>query len=125
MKETKKNKKIQKNPKKIFNKSKNPKIPKNLKKSKKIKKKIQKNSKNPKKIQKIQKVHKKPQKYKNCQKWSTNPKVPKKKCYSHSFPILGGRDSTRALQFTLFQNPGGGSPECDEGQTEILVSNIG
>ena len=31
----------------------------------------------------------------------------KKKCYPLSFPILGGRDSTRALQSTPFQNPGG------------------
>ena len=30
-----------------------------------------------------------------------------KKCYPLSFPILGGRNSTRALQSTLFQNPGG------------------
>ena len=32
----------------------------------------------------------------------------KKKCYPFSFPILGGRDSTRALQSTPFQNPRGG-----------------
>ena len=30
-----------------------------------------------------------------------------KKCYPLSFSILGGRDSTRALQYTPFQNPGG------------------
>ena len=35
-----------------------------------------------------------------------------KKCFPLSFPILGGCDSTRALQFSLFQNPGG-SPERD------------
>ena len=29
-----------------------------------------------------------------------------KKCYSLSFPLLGGRDLTRALQSTPFQNPG-------------------
>ena len=32
---------------------------------------------------------------------------PKKKCYPLSFPILGGRDSTRALQSSPFKNPGG------------------
>ena len=31
-------------------------------------------------------------------------------CYSLSFPIWGGRDSTRALQSSPFQNPGGGGP---------------
>ena len=30
------------------------------------------------------------------------------KCYPLSFPILGGRYSTRALQSSPFQNPGGG-----------------
>ena len=30
-----------------------------------------------------------------------------KKCYPLSLPILGGRDSTRALQSSPFQNPGG------------------
>ena len=30
-----------------------------------------------------------------------------KKCYPLSFPILGGRDLTRALQSSPFQNPGG------------------
>ena len=30
-----------------------------------------------------------------------------KKCNPFSFPILGGRDSTRALQSIPFQNPGG------------------
>ena len=34
-------------------------------------------------------------------------KKKKKKCYPLSFPILRGRDSTRALQSTPFQNPGG------------------
>ena len=29
-----------------------------------------------------------------------------KKCFPFSFPILGGRDSTTALQSTQFQNPG-------------------
>ena len=31
----------------------------------------------------------------------------KKQCYPLSFPILGGSDSTRALQSTPFQNQGG------------------
>ena len=31
----------------------------------------------------------------------------KLKCYPLSFSILGGRDSTRALQSTPFQNTGG------------------
>ena len=31
----------------------------------------------------------------------------KKKCYTFSFPKLGGQDLTRALQSTPFQNPGG------------------
>ena len=35
----------------------------------------------------------------------------KKRGYSLSFPLYGGCDSTRALQSTRFQNPGGGSPE--------------
>ena len=51
-----------------------------------------------------------------------------KKFSAISFTILGGRDSTRALQSSPFHNPGEGSPEPDEGgvqRTEILVSNIG
>ena len=54
-------------------------------------------------------------------------KKKKKKSYPLSFPILGGRNSTRALQSSPLQNPWG-YPERDikEGQTEeILVSNIG
>jgi hypothetical protein len=35
------------------------------------------------------------------------PKKERKKCYPLGFPILGGRDSTRALQSSPFQNPGG------------------
>ena len=39
-----------------------------------------------------------------------------KKCYLQSFPIFGGQDSTRALQSSPFQNPGGGgSPEPEGG----------
>ena len=39
----------------------------------------------------------------------------KKKLYTLSFPILGGRNSTKALQYSPFQNPGGGGgyPERD------------
>ena len=49
-----------------------------------------------------------------------------KKCYSLSFPILGGCDLTRALQSTPFQNPEGEVWvwRKDE-RTEILVSNFG
>ena len=79
-----------------------------------------------------------PKNPKNSQKWSKNLKKLKnkknlhlkkniykhfenviflcrqKKCYTLSFPILGGRDSTRALQYSPIQNPGGaGSPERD------------
>ena len=48
------------------------------------------------------------------------------------YPILGGRDSTRALQSSFFQNPGGvprawrTKDERTDGRTkEILVSNLG
>ena len=47
-----------------------------------------------------------------------------KKCPSLSFPILGLRDSTRAIQFTPFQNPGGYC-QRDRQSQEILLSNIG
>ena len=36
-----------------------------------------------------------------------------KKCSTLSFSILGGRDSTEALQSIFFQNPRGGYPERD------------
>ena len=58
----------------------------------------------------------------------------RKKCYPLSFSILGGRNSTRALQSNSFQNPGGvpwAWRTKDEGQRtnertkEILVSNLG
>ena len=53
----------------------------------------------------------------------------KKKCYSLSFPILGGRDLTRTLQSTPFQNPGGvvwaWQTKSGGQRTEILVSNFG
>ena len=70
-------------------------------------------------LQKIQKIHKKNpkaiflkgQKIGKSQKISKNhnKKIGKKiclhkeKCYPLSFPILGGRDSTRALQSIPFQ----------------------
>ena len=40
-----------------------------------------------------------------------------KKCYTLSFPILGGRNSTRALQSSTFQNPGG-VPWCLRRRTD-------
>ena len=61
------------------------------------------------------KIHKKKKKFKNHQKWLKNlkkfflkkskkitlkksrKKFSDKKCYTFSFPILGGRDLTRAL----------------------------
>ena len=55
----------------------------------------------------------------------------KKKCYPLSFPVLGGRDSTRALQSSPFQILGGGGypgHDREEGQRtkkEILVSYLG
>ena len=39
----------------------------------------------------------------------------RKKCYPLSFPILGGRDLTRALQSSPFQNPGGGPLSVTDG----------
>ena len=52
-----------------------------------------------------------------------------KNCYPLSFPILGLRDSTRALQCTPSQNLGGKIPwawrRTNGQRTEILVSNIG
>ena len=49
------------------------------------------------------------QKKKNCwKKKKKSPKKKEKKCYPLSFPILGWRNSTRALQSSTFQNPGGG-----------------
>ena len=50
-------------------------------------------------------------------------------CSGPHLLALGIHDSTRALQSSPFQNPGG-YPErykerTDRGQTEILVSNIG
>ena len=103
IKKIQKNWKISKNP-KIYKKSKNPKNP---KKSKKFQK-IQKLKRNP-------KIHKKHQKSKKCQNWSITLKIAKnlerspKKCYPLSFPILEGRNSTKALQSSPFQNPVGGT----------------
>ena len=56
------------------------------------------------------------------------PKIEEEeKCSPLSFPILGGRNLSRALQSSQFQNLGGGYPETDgKGRTEeILMSNIG
>ena len=49
-----------------------------------------------------------------------------KKGYSLSFLILGGRDSNRALQSSLFQISGGGYPEPDGGwrRTEEILASI-
>ena len=57
-----------------------------------------------------------------------SPRKKKKKCYPLSFPMLGGSDSTRALQSAPFQNPGGviRAWRTNEWRTkEILVSNFG
>ena len=116
--------------------------PKNFKKFQKIPK-FQKRQKNPKKIQKIQKKtpinpkkiqksiknKKNPKNVKNGQKSENLKKSQKitffeKKCYPLSFPILGGRDSTRALQSTPFQNPGAVSrrPNTSAGGPNPLTS---
>ena len=53
-------------------------------------------------------------------------KMWKKKCYPLSILMLGGRDSTRPLQSTPFQNPGGVAQALQKWRSpEILVSNIG
>ena len=62
-------------------------------------------SENLKKSKKISKIHFFSKKKKFLKKKILSKK--KKKCYPLSFPILGGRDSTRALQSSPFQNPGG------------------
>ena len=51
----------------------------------------------------------------------------KKKCYSLSFPKLGERNSTRALQSSPFHISGGvpWAWQTNGQRTEILVSNIG
>ena len=50
------------------------------------------------------------EKMEKMEKLKKKKKLPKKrrrkKCYPLSFPILGGRNSTRALQSSSFQNPG-------------------
>ena len=133
----KKIQKISKHPK--FQKSpKNPKIQKKI--NKKIQKKsiikaptIQKLSKMLKKIDNLEKSLKKSFFSSNYYFFFYLPeekKLPEEKCFPLSFPVLGGRNLTRALQSSPFQNPGGGYPERDEGRTnertkEIIVSNIG
>ena len=64
-------------------------------------------SENLKKYQKIQINHFFFKKSQNFENICFAEKKKKKKCYPLSFPILGGRDSTRALQSTPFQNRGG------------------
>ena len=90
------------------------------KKIQKIQKKSKKNQtvkKNPKKVQKVHKKNPKNLKIvKNGQKFRKSRKISKnlknslfflffsqKKCYPISFPLLGGRDLTRALQSSPFQ----------------------
>ena len=82
---------------------------------------------------------KKTQNLKKCQKWSKiwknlqkNHKskslvLSRKRCYPLSFSISGGRNLTRALQSSPFQNPGGRVPWAwrSPRQTKILVSNFG
>ena len=83
-------------------------------------KKIQNNTKNPFKKKLKKKKSKMFKKSKNVEKCSKNQKILKnlkkskkkkkncpKKCYPSSFPILGGRNWTRALQSRPFKNPGG------------------
>ena len=61
------------------------------------------------------------------------PEKKRKKCYSLSFPIFGGCESTRALQSSPFQNPGGvawawqsrSSRSSSSSWTVLLISNIG
>ena len=89
---------------------KNPKIwekPKQIKKYQKIQK-VAKKKKNPKKINQS---HRSPKNCQNGQKIQKSEKIIfflPKICYPLRDPILGGCDSTRALQSTAFQNPGGG-----------------
>ena len=54
------------------------------------------------KISKISKNH-----FFQKEKIEEEKKCQKTKCFPLSFPILGGHDSTRALQSSPFQNPGG------------------
>ena len=51
----------------------------------------------------------------NNKKFEEKKMLPKKRDYPFSFPILGGRVSTRALQSSPFQISEGGSPERDGG----------
>ena len=47
----------------------------------------------------------------------------RKKCYPFSFPILGGRNSTKALKSSPFQNPGGGTLSVTDGGEEEEEGN--
>ena len=75
----------------------------------------------------ISKISKNQFKQQNINKKIIVEKEKKEKCYPLSFPILLGRDSTRALQSNPFQNPGGvgGYRERDARRMEILVYNFG
>ena len=59
-------------------------------------------SKKSRKISKNQKICKK-KKYIKKKNKKKKKQEKKKKCYPLSFPVLGGHDSTRALQSSLFQ----------------------
>ena len=60
-----------------------------------------------------------------------SPKKKKKKCYSLSFANWGDKSSTRALQSSPFQNPGGvpwawhSSTRSSSSRTVFPLSNIG
>ena len=56
-----------------------------------------------------------------CQIFFFFPKRKEKKCYPLSFPILGGRDSTRALQSTSSPESLGGTPERDTVAAGVVV----
>ena len=77
--------------------------------------------------EKSQKISKNQFKQQNINKKIIVEKEKKEKCYPLSFPILLGRDSTRALQSNPFQNPGGvgGYCERDARRMEILLYNFG
>ena len=53
----------------------------------------------------------------------TEEKNLRKKCYPFSFPILGVRNSTRALQSSPFQKPGGIIRACRREQEGVGEGN--
>ena len=71
-----------------------------------------------------QKNHFFSKKKKNLGRKKISPKKRRKNCYPLTFPILGGCDSTRALQSSPFPNPGG-VVRAWRRTKEILVSNFG